>query len=58
MRLNSLRKLVKVYYRNPIPSSVWTPEFVKLFSDLKICITSSPVLARFDPVKPTFLKTG
>ena len=57
MCLKPLRKLVKTYYRKPIPPSAWTPEFVKLFSDLKSCITSSPVLARFDPAKPTFLKT-
>lgn len=57
MRLKLLHKLVKAYYRKPITSSAWTPEFVKLFSDLKSCITSSPVLARFDPAKPTFFKT-
>ena len=56
MCLKLLRKLVKAYYRNPTPSSACTPEFVKLFSDLKSCITSSSALARFDPANPTFLK--
>ena len=57
LRLKPLLKLVRAYYRKPIPSSAWTPEFVKLFSDLKSCITLSPVIARFDPAKPTFLRT-
>ena len=57
MRLKPLRKLVKLHYRKPIPDKSWTPELTKLFFDLKTCITSSPVLARFDPSKPTFLKT-
>jgi len=35
----------------------WTPELISLFAELKVGITSSPVLARFDPEKPTFLKT-
>ena len=57
LRLKPLRKLVKAHYRRPIPNANWTPELTKLFFDLKICITSSPVLARFDPGMPTFLKT-
>ena len=36
---------------------VWTPSLIQLFHDIKVCITSSLVLARFDPSKPTFLKT-
>ena len=35
----------------------WTQELIELFNDIKVCITSSPVLARYDPAKPTFLKT-
>ena len=35
----------------------WTTELIQLFEDLKIGITSSPVLSRFDPSKPIFLKT-
>ena len=57
LRLKPLRKLVKKFYRKPIPENAWTEELKSLFSDLKQCITSSPVLARFDPNKPTFLKT-
>jgi len=34
-----------------------TPDLITLFEELKTGITSSPVLARFDPDKPTFLKT-
>ena len=30
---------------------------MQLFEDIKTCITSSSVLARYDPEKPTFLKT-
>ena len=36
---------------------VWTPQLIQPFEDLKHCVTSSPVLARFDPNKPTILKT-
>ncbi len=57
MRLKPLRSLVKLYYRKPIPPSAWTDTLKQLFEDLKVCITSSPVLARFDSTKPTFLKT-
>ena len=57
IKLKPLRLLVKQFYRKPIPPKSWTPELVKLFADLKICITSSPVLARFDTTRPTFLKT-
>ena len=57
IRLKPLRKLVKKYYRKAIPSLAWSPHLIELFHDLKQCITSSPVLSRFDPNKPTFLKT-
>ena len=57
MRLKPLRKLCKTYYRKEIPSTAWTPELTTLFAELKVGITSSPVLARFDADKPTFLKT-
>ena len=49
---------MKAHYRKPIPMMHWTPDLVKLLADLKLCITSSPVLARFDPGKTTFFKTG
>ena len=57
IRLKPLRKLVKKYYRKEIPQIAWTADLVALFNELKQMITSSPVLARFDPSKPTFLKT-
>ena len=57
MKLKPLRLLVKSFYRKPIPQSSWTPQLIKLFADLKLCITSSSVLARFDTTRPTFLKT-
>ena len=34
----------------------WTPDLISLFEELKVTITSSPVLARFDPLRPPFLK--
>ena len=34
----------------------WTTELIQLLKDLKVGITSSPVLSRFDPSKPTILK--
>lgn len=57
IRLKPLRKLCKKYFRKSIPFMEWTPELIQLFEDLKRCVTSSPVLARYDPNKPTFLKT-
>ena len=35
----------------------WTTELVTLFHELKVGVISSPVLTRFDPDKPKFLKT-
>ena len=35
----------------------WSLELVDLFRDAKVCITSSPILARYDPGIPTFFKT-
>ena len=57
MRLKPLRKLCKRFYRKEIPQMGWTMELISLFEELKVGITSSPVLARFDADKPTFLKT-
>ena len=57
IRLKLLRKLLKTYYRKTIPLVAWTPDLIQLFEELKVTITSSPVLARFDPEMPTFLKT-
>ena len=57
IRLKPLRRLVKKYYRKEIPQMAWTADLIALFNELKKIITSSPVLARFDSSKPTFLKT-
>ena len=35
----------------------WSPDLITLFQDVKVCIMSSSVLVRFDPVKLAFLKT-
>ena len=35
----------------------WTPQLITMFSELKYGMTSSPVLNRFEPDKPTFLHT-
>lgn len=35
----------------------WSPERITLFEELKVILTSLLVLARFDPEKPTFIKT-
>ena len=57
LKLKPLRKLCKRFYRKEIPQMGWTPDLITLFEELKTGITSSPVLARFDADKPTFLKT-
>ena len=54
MRVKPLRILIKQYFRMNIPIMAWTVELIKLFEDIKISITSSPVLARYDTSKPTF----
>ena len=36
----------------------WTPALMELFNELKKGVTYSPVLARFDPDKPTLLQIG
>ena len=54
IRLKPLRKLLKRYYRQILPLIAWTPTLFALFKELKITITSSPILARFDPEKPIF----
>ena len=35
----------------------WSPALIQWFEDIKTYITSLPVLDRYDPDKPTFLKT-
>ena len=54
--IKPLRQLLKTYFRKKIPAIAWTPEIVDLFRDAKVCITSSPILAWYNPGKLTFLK--
>ena len=35
----------------------WSQALHKLINNINVCITSYPVLDRYDPDKPTFLKT-
>ena len=55
--MKPLRELYKRFYRPVIPIMGWTTELIQLFEDLKFGITSSPVLSRFEPSKPTSFKT-
>ena len=50
-------EIVPQLLRKEIPLMAWSPDLIKIFEDMKKCITSSPILARFDPTKPVFLKT-
>ena len=34
----------------------WFPDLIQLFDDMKKCITLLPILERFDPTEPVFLK--
>ena len=56
IRLKPLRKLLNQYYRKTIPMMAWTPDLISLFEELKVIITSSPVLVGLALLKPTFLK--
>lgn len=57
IRLKPLRALERQYRRSSIPQLAWTQDLMSLFSEMKLAITSSPMLARYDPAKPTFIKT-
>ena len=57
LRLKPLRLLERTYRRKQIPQMAWTKDLISLFEELKTAITSSPVLARYDASKPTFIKT-
>ena len=57
MRIKPLRRLLKAYFREPIPTMTWSPNLMLLYQDIKDQITSSPIFAWYDPAKPTFLKT-
>ena len=57
MKAIPLRQLYLKHLSKQIPQMAWTPELVELFENMKKDVTSSPVLARYDSKKPTFLKT-
>ena len=57
MTLKPLRGLERQYRRKTIPASAWTIELKTLFQELKEKIINSPLIARYDPSLPTFLKT-
>jgi hypothetical protein len=57
LKLKPLRRIIKLYHRQTIPAVVWTPAFRLLFAGVKTGVTSSPCLARYNRVKPIFLKT-
>ena len=57
IRLKPLRKLYRTFFRKAIPAEAWTTELKQLFYDLKLSITSPPVLGRYNPDHPVFLKT-
>ena len=54
MRIKPLRKLIKDYFRKPILLIAWSPDIISLLHDIKLCITTSTVLARFDSAKIFF----
>ena len=55
--LKPLQILYLGFLRKPFPLTAFTSELQEIFLDLKNSITFSPVLSRYDPDKPTFLKT-
>jgi hypothetical protein len=57
IRIKPLRALERQHHRKPIPSPLWTPPLTALWDELKLSITSSPCLARYDSSLPCFLKT-
>ena len=57
IRVKPLYTLERSYHHKPIPSALWTPPLLCLWNELKLAITSSPCLARYDALKPCFLKT-
>jgi hypothetical protein len=57
IRVKPLRSLERQHHRKPIPFALWTPPLVTLWDELKLSITSSPCLARYDSSLPCFLKT-
>ena len=56
LELKPLHRLCCAYYQQPITMMSWTPYLIDFFHELKVNITPSTVLSRFDNEKPTFLK--
>ena len=56
LKWRPLRKFIKQYYQKPTPMIVSNSQLIRLFAELKHGMISSPLLALFDPDKPTFLK--
>ena len=57
LTVKPLRALERKFHRKPIPESAWSEDLKALFEELKDLVTSSPLLIRYDPMKPVFLKT-
>jgi len=57
IRVKPLRALERQHHRKPIPPAMWTTSLTHLWDELKLAITSSPCLARYDSTLPCFLKT-
>ena len=57
MCIKPFRAMIKSYFRAPIPMMAWSLSLIQLFENINVCITLSPISARFDPSKATFLKT-
>ena len=56
LRVILLLQLYIRYTRKSIQSIAWTPELITPFDSLRIVLTSSPVLARYNSYLSTFLK--
>ena len=54
IRVKPLRSLERTHHWKPIPDGSWTTPLVSLWHELKVGITSSPCLARYDSAKPCF----
>ena len=57
LKMIPLRQLYLKYVSREIPQMEWTPVLIHLFQRMKEELTKSPVLARYDSGRPTFLKT-
>ena len=57
IRCKPLRDLYMKYKNRSIPEEAWVPNLTATFENLKVSITSSPFLARYDSAKPLFLIT-